>query len=153
MCGLLRRCVLKSIVPAPVAHRVSHWVGENGLDESDHPHKETPMTVIAERMQEVRPGEPQAHCNLTLVPLLAPGPETPGYRLLDEALAAGCARVTEVSESGSVPELRFVNSGSARNGLFISAIDVIVGLLVVPLAGAVAPVAGELLHGDAPAVG
>jgi hypothetical protein len=29
--------------------------------------------------------------------------------LLDEALERGCARVTEVSEQGSVPELRFVN--------------------------------------------
>jgi hypothetical protein len=44
-----------------------------------------------------------------MVPLLADGPDQPEYRLLEDALSAGCARVTEVSESGSVPELKFVN--------------------------------------------
>jgi hypothetical protein len=54
-------------------------------------------------------GEPQTHRNLSLFPLLADGIAEPGYLLLDEALGRGCARVTEVSEQGSVPELRFVN--------------------------------------------
>jgi hypothetical protein len=35
----------------------------------------------------------------------------PGYVLLDDALARKLARVTEVSESGSVPELLFYNDG------------------------------------------
>ncbi len=67
------------------------------------------MSTVAERMSEVRLGEPQEHFGLTMIPLLAEGPEQPGYRLLDDALSAGCARATEVSESGSVPELKFVN--------------------------------------------
>jgi hypothetical protein len=45
-------------------------------------------------------------------PLLA-GEESPvGYATLDEALAAGFARVTEVSEAGHVPELTIVNDGT-----------------------------------------
>lgn len=34
-----------------------------------------------------------------------------GYRLLDEALAGGETEITEISEQGSVPELRLVNRG------------------------------------------
>lgn len=37
----------------------------------------------------------------------------PDYLTLDEALAGGMARVTEVSQSGTVPQLRFVNDGDA----------------------------------------
>jgi hypothetical protein len=67
------------------------------------------MSAIAEKISGVRLGEPQKHRNLTMVPLLAEGPDQPEYRLLDDALATGCARVTEVSDAGSVPELKFVN--------------------------------------------
>lgn len=67
------------------------------------------MSIVAERVSRVRLGDAQKYRNLTLFPLLAEGPAQPAYRLLDEALAAGCARVTEVSESGHVPELKFVN--------------------------------------------
>ncbi|MDZ7752648.1 MAG: DUF6569 family protein [Gammaproteobacteria bacterium] len=67
------------------------------------------MSVIAECLSEVRLGAPRTHLNLTLYPLLAEGPAEPGYLLLDAALDSGCAHVTEVSESGSVPELKFVN--------------------------------------------
>jgi len=69
------------------------------------------MTLIATRLAQVTLGEPQTCHNLTLYPLLAEGPDQPGYQLLDAALAAGSARVTEVSESGSVPQLRFINDG------------------------------------------
>ena len=67
------------------------------------------MSIVAERMSEVSLGEPQQHLALTMIPLLANGPEQPEYRLLDDVLAAGCARATEVSEAGSVPELKFFN--------------------------------------------
>lgn len=67
------------------------------------------MSAIAACLSQVRLGIPQVHLNLTIFPLLAEGPAEPGYRLLDDALSAECARVTEVSELGSVPELRFVN--------------------------------------------
>jgi hypothetical protein len=38
-----------------------------------------------------------------------PGENAPGYLLLDEALAAGLAAVTEISEAGSVPDLLVKN--------------------------------------------
>lgn len=49
--------------------------------------------------------------NLTMVPLLAKRDPAsrrrdPGYLLLDDALASGAAEITEISERGSVPELR-----------------------------------------------
>lgn len=69
------------------------------------------MTVIADRLAQVTLGTPLQHLNLTLYPLLAAGPEQPGYRLLDQALAAGTARVTELGEGGSVARLCFVNDG------------------------------------------
>jgi hypothetical protein len=69
------------------------------------------MSVVAERLSQVSLGEPQAYKNLLLFPLIAEGSVEPRYQLLDDALAKSSARVTEVSESGSVPELKFVNEG------------------------------------------
>jgi len=69
------------------------------------------MSAIAECLSKVHLGEPQTHHNLSLHPLLGDGVAEPAYLLLDEALKRGCARATEVSEAGSVPELRFVNDG------------------------------------------
>ena len=67
------------------------------------------MSAVAEYLSRTRLGEPQTQNNLTLFPLVSEGAGEPRYRLLDEALADGCARVTEVSEAGRVPELKFVN--------------------------------------------
>jgi hypothetical protein len=69
------------------------------------------MSTIAESLYRVVVGNPIQFLNLSLFPLLAEGPAKPGYRLLDEALADGSARITEVSDAGHVPELRFVNQG------------------------------------------
>jgi uncharacterized protein (TIGR02452 family) len=69
------------------------------------------MSAIAKRLSEVVVGKPTTYQNLTLYPLLADGPDEPDYRLLDMALSNHSARVTEVSESGHVPELKFINEG------------------------------------------
>ena len=69
------------------------------------------MSVVAECLSSLKLGEPQTHLNLQLFPLIGGDAGEPAYRLLDEALAQGTAHVTEVSESGSVPELKFVNEG------------------------------------------
>jgi hypothetical protein len=69
------------------------------------------MSVVSEYLSAVTPGEPVTYRNLTLFPLLGDGPAEPDYLLLDAALAAGQARVTEVSDAGSVPELAFDNHG------------------------------------------
>ena len=56
--------------------------------------------------------------NLTMIPLVARAPGSGrtssaavDYLLLDEALASGLAEITEVSEQGSVPDLKFINRG------------------------------------------
>ena len=69
------------------------------------------MPIIAHRLSSLTIGEAQVHRNLTLLPLLGKGLAEPGYQLLDEALEQGTLRITEVSESGSVPELRLHNTG------------------------------------------
>lgn len=69
------------------------------------------MSVVSECLSEVSLGDAQSHLNLQLFPLLHEGAPEPGYKLLDEALERGFARVTEVSEEGSVPELKFINEG------------------------------------------
>jgi hypothetical protein len=50
--------------------------------------------------------------NLTMYPLLLDRQTPAGYVTLDEALANKSARVTEVSESGHVPELTITNDGA-----------------------------------------
>lgn len=70
------------------------------------------MSAIAKRLSEVVVGKPTAYKNLTLYPLLADGPQAPEYRLLEAALGDQSARVTEVSDAGHVPELKFINEGA-----------------------------------------
>lgn len=43
--------------------------------------------------------------------LVRPRPSILEYSVLDDALAAGFVEITEVSEQGSVPDLKFVNRG------------------------------------------
>lgn len=69
------------------------------------------MQPITAALSQVELGSPIQFLNLTLFPLLVADDATPSYTMLDEALALKTARVTEVSESGSVPELLFVNDG------------------------------------------
>ncbi len=68
-------------------------------------------------VEGLRVGDRQAHGPLAVFPLRLDGAAQAGgprYVTLREAVAAGKARITEVSEGGSVPELRVVNSGDAR---------------------------------------
>jgi hypothetical protein len=50
--------------------------------------------------------------NLTVIPLVSPSQREACYATLDEALAAGQVRITEVDEAGHVPELKIVNSAA-----------------------------------------
>ena len=67
-------------------------------------------------LSAVRLGPAVAFENLVMLPLLL-RPDTHSaaasldYVVLDEALARGWAEITEISEQGSVPELRVVNRG------------------------------------------
>ena len=67
------------------------------------------MSEVAECLSRVKLGEAQSFLNLTLFPLTVKDPAEATYRLLDEALELGCARIAEVSEAGSVPELELIN--------------------------------------------
>jgi hypothetical protein len=68
------------------------------------------MKAIRDTIETLRMGPEVAFQNLTMFPLLG-GTSKPGYQTLDEALAAGTARITEITEGGSVPKLRLHNEG------------------------------------------
>lgn len=70
--------------------------------------------MIADAAASYRLGEPMVYRNLTVFPLFGSRVLAADYITLDEALEQKCSMVTEVSESGSVPELKFVNSGTRR---------------------------------------
>jgi len=76
------------------------------------------MDAIIAALDQLELGTPIAAANLTMYPLLLPEESAPGYLTLEEALAAGLASVTEVSESGSVPEL-LVKNGAAQPVLIL----------------------------------
>jgi len=58
--------------------------------------------------------EPSRFRNLVVFPLIEENSAQATYLVLDEALAQKCAKITEVSEGGSVPELRFINDSNKR---------------------------------------
>lgn len=68
--------------------------------------------AVRTRLQAVRFGEVQHHKNMAIVPLLCPDDGKFQYLTLGEALATWNIAVTEVSASGSVPELLVVNRGN-----------------------------------------
>jgi len=73
------------------------------------------MQTVAREFESVKVGNPSHFGGLTIFPLFRNGtaPGQPGYVLLEEAVLRGVARVTELGEAGSVPELRFENLGEA----------------------------------------
>ena len=72
------------------------------------------MQLIKDTLEQVKIGEAVVFQNLTMFPLLGGQDRKADYLVLDEALKLHLARVTEVSEGGSVPELRFVNESDRR---------------------------------------
>lgn len=67
------------------------------------------MNVVGVALERVRAGQPVTSGALTMVPLLAGEEGQPSYATLDEALATGSFRVSEISEAGRVPELLVLN--------------------------------------------
>ena len=70
------------------------------------------MTTINTILGGAKLGGKIHHGSLTMIPLRSEGGSSTEYLTLAEALEAGLARVGEVSEGGSVPELRFTNSAA-----------------------------------------
>ncbi len=69
------------------------------------------MQIVEKTLTQVSTGAGVSFDNLVVTPLVAANEANPDYLTLDEALARGDARVTETSEAGDVPELRFENRG------------------------------------------
>jgi len=72
------------------------------------------MKQILDQALGVKIGEPATFKNITVFPLMGGLRTVADYLTLDEALAQKLAAITEVSEGGSVPELKFVNSGNKK---------------------------------------
>jgi len=72
------------------------------------------MKQIVNQALGVKIGAPATFKNMTVFPLMGSQANAADYLTLDEALAQKLAAITEVSEGGSVPELKFVNSGDKK---------------------------------------
>lgn len=77
-----------------------------------------PVNFIEQTLSSIAFGPEIAFENLTMLPLLADAqrasepPGTPEYVVLDDALSLRLVEITEVSEQGSVPDLRVLNKGA-----------------------------------------
>jgi hypothetical protein len=70
------------------------------------------MNTISQALQSLQLGEPRPHRNLTMFPLIALGGRGESlYLNLDQAMAEGTLRISEVSPAGYVPELLLDNRG------------------------------------------
>ena len=68
--------------------------------------------TIAKTVSGLSVGSPTVFEHLAAFPLRGAARAVEDYLTLEQALTGKTARVTEISESGSVPELRFVNDGN-----------------------------------------
>jgi hypothetical protein len=67
------------------------------------------MHMLAHTLGRLHEAPIAAFENLSMLPFVLREPHEPVYVTLDEALPTGRFRITEISEQGSVPELRVVN--------------------------------------------
>jgi hypothetical protein len=82
------------------------------------------MQLIMDTISDTRLGKPKTFRNLTIFPVFGKG-IAPEYITLDEALSNKFAKVTEVSEGGSVPELKFINESD--NSIFLMEGEELIG--------------------------
>lgn len=71
--------------------------------------KENAFPELEGFLNSLRVGEPQVHKNMTVYPVFSDAAGTNGYKLLDEAIKTELFQVSEISHSGSVPELQAIN--------------------------------------------
>jgi hypothetical protein len=71
------------------------------------------MQSIQAFLSSIIVGPAVGSADLSVFPLLRTLPAEPAYDTLQDAIRAGQAKVTEVSEAGHVPELRVVNHGGS----------------------------------------
>ena len=65
--------------------------------------------IVTNYLLKLEFGEPQTFNNMAVIPLLTSVDDSPKYLTLKEALERRLLVVTEISQSGSVPELKVVN--------------------------------------------
>jgi hypothetical protein len=65
--------------------------------------------VIKHYLEEAKVGRKQSYRNLSIFPLLSPYETSLDFITLDEALTGAFIEISEVDESGSVPELKVIN--------------------------------------------
>jgi len=68
-------------------------------------------TKIQDLLSTLSFGEICTHGNMCVVPLISPEQNGPAYLTMGQAFDLGILTIKEVSESGAVPELAFVNKG------------------------------------------
>ena len=69
------------------------------------------MNRLAEMLAGLKIGEPQTHQNMQIFPLHVQNGHERGYHTLDEALTDNSIKVSEIDDSGSVPQLMVHNYG------------------------------------------
>jgi hypothetical protein len=69
------------------------------------------LNIIQNTIEAMQVGAERTYKNLTIFPLVIDENIEQEYLTLDEALAAGVVKITEISNSGSVPELQLFNEG------------------------------------------
>lgn len=67
--------------------------------------------VLIDFSADVEFGEPQSHRNIDIIPLFLKSRAETDYIMLKEAIDLGLITITELSEGGSVPELKVLNRG------------------------------------------
>ena len=67
------------------------------------------LNIIEATLNEVKLGDPQHYRNMSVFPLLFSGKSKLEYSMLRKALNEGHIVITEISENGSVPELKLIN--------------------------------------------
>jgi len=72
------------------------------------------MEHIQAFLETLKQGGKQTHLNLTLFPLLAPDAGEPDYLVLEEALGQGLVEIMEISQGGSVPDLKLINKSTSK---------------------------------------
>lgn len=85
----------------------------------------TVVKAFSEYLATLSLGAAERHENLTVIPVFTTAPQQNGYSLLDEAVRTGLFTVTEVTEGGSVPDLKVVN-GLEQDVLILDN-DILVG--------------------------
>lgn len=67
-------------------------------------------TATLNCLASIKLGEPQVHRNICILPLISPSSGDCNWTTLSEAMETNTLTVTEISQGGSVPELKVTNS-------------------------------------------